>query len=328
LQNEEHNNAKWIELLTFPATKQVNSSKTQEIGIVVPHFNQSTYLRSTLKSIFSQTYANFKCLVIDDGSSPEHLKNFRALAKEVQCEEMIFLEEKNHDVGWTRNYGARTLGTEIVTFLDSDDILEVNALEMISRTDFSKDIIVTTHFSIFDDNPKDSADFSNLVSSYEPLGSVSNLSWYRNFLGGSNFSIRNKLFLELGGFSEERNQNHQDWRFLVKAQLRGVEILALPERLLHYRVTPSSMTRKRSHLDGHKSVINEFLTSSPHEVLLETTSHLMFQIALDKNQEGTFQFQSTTERLVRKIQNLALKITPYGTKRWKIALKVYRKLVD
>jgi glycosyltransferase involved in cell wall biosynthesis len=328
LQNVERNNARWVEFFMSPAPKLVRVNKQQEIGIVIPHFNQSNYLRATLKSILNQTHTNFKCLVIDDGSSREHLRYFRTLASEFQSEKMIFLEEKNHDVGWTRNFGAKTLGTEIVTFLDSDDILDVKALEEISKTDFSQDIIVTTHFSIFEDNPKDSSDFSNSISSYEPLGSISNLSWFRNFLGGSNFSVRNELFLKLGGFTEERNQNHQDWRFLVKAQLSGVEILALPERLLHYRVTPSSMTRKRSHLDGHKSVIHEFLSSSSHEVLLEVASQLMYQTAIDMNQEGNFQLQSTTERLVRKIQNIALKITPYGTRRWKIALKVYRKLVD
>jgi glycosyltransferase involved in cell wall biosynthesis len=331
LQNAIENNDKWVEVLDSNSFGVRNSGiqsagLNSEIGVVIPHFNQSKYLRATLNSLLRQSFQGFKCIVIDDGSDWHNLKEFRRIAQEFEQDRFVFHEQSNEDVGRTRNLGAELLDTDVITFLDSDDVLEEDFLERLSRIDFGLNIIVSSHFSIFSDNTNNSWDVSNLIGSYEPVGSISSKSWYRNFLGGANFAIRRQLFLELGGFTVERRQNHQDWRFLVKAQSVGIEILSLPYRLLNYRVMQESMTRTRSHLKGHLSVVDEYVESSDIENLRSVTKELMESHVLGINQNMDFQFISATERLVRKIQRLALRITPYGSRRWRVALVIYRKI--
>jgi glycosyltransferase involved in cell wall biosynthesis len=332
LQNVDANNTKWFEILNSNQTGFhdfgiQSTGVNTEIGIVIPHYNQSKYLRATLDSLLRQNFQGFKCIVIDDGSDDRNLMEFRKIVQEYREDRLIFREQPNEDVGRTRNLGAELLKTDVITFLDSDDVLEVDFLERLSKVDFKENIVVTSHFMIFNDNPKNSSDVNHLIGTYEPVGGISSKSWYRNFLGGSNFALRRQLFLDLGGFTVERRQNHQDWRFLVRAQNLGVEVLSLPYRLLNYRVMEESMTRTRSHLNGHLSVMEEFLVSSDIEKLRSVTKELMESFILSTNQNMDFQFISSTERLVRKIQRFALRITPYGTRRWRIALVLYRKIV-
>jgi glycosyltransferase involved in cell wall biosynthesis len=283
-------------------------------------------LRATLESLKSQTYAKYKCIVIDDGSNADHLKEFRLIAEEYSSKSFEFLEQPNKDVGETRNIGAKSIETDVITFLDSDDILERDYLERLSRIDFNRRVVVTSHFTIFLEDPNNSRDSSNIVGSYEPIGSISDKSWMSNFLGGANFALNREFFLELGGFSTERNQNHQDWRFLVKAQHKGFEIIAIPYRMLRYRVSGNSMTRTRSHLEGHLGVMNQFLDTASTESKERLLEELMESMIVSKNVDLGFQFSSATERIVRKVQRIALRLTPYGSKRWNFALKFYRRL--
>ncbi len=302
-------------------------SPMSKIGVVVAHYNQSNFLSSALNSIASQTYQNYEVVVIDDGSNEFHSKEFLSIAKDWMNPKFRFIEQENHDVGYTRNRGVRELDVEIVCFLDADDLLEPNALDYFVKSISSGADISTTHFSIFldDSNPLDGDKY--LYGCYEPMGPIVNLLWHENVLGGANFAATKKVFQELGGFTEIRKSNHQDWQFLTKAFLNNKDLRVIPERLLFYRVLGDSMARSRSHIQGTFEVVDRFTENASPEILRGFANELMKSYLIKDEKEEKVQLVASTLRLAQRLRHIALVIAPYGSWRWKTLIPLFRRIV-
>lgn len=101
------------------------------IGVIMPIYNTEKYLKKSIKSVLKQTYANFVLVCVNDCSPDNSLgicKGFKRLDNRV----FIVNKPKNEGVQLARFDGiekARELGCEFVTFLDSDDWLQLGALE-------------------------------------------------------------------------------------------------------------------------------------------------------------------------------------------------------
>jgi hypothetical protein len=84
-----------------------------KIGVVVAHYNQSAFLGKALLSVQKQSYSNFVCVVIDDGSCEVERENFKLISESFKNDSrFIFIFQDNCDVGATRNKG-----TEFIEFL-------------------------------------------------------------------------------------------------------------------------------------------------------------------------------------------------------------------
>ena len=97
------------------------------ISIIVPIYNVENYLRQCLDSIMSQTYQNFECLLINDGS-PDHSADI--------CREYVekdsrfrYFEKENGGVSSARNLGIERSKGQYITFIDSDDWVDSDYVE-------------------------------------------------------------------------------------------------------------------------------------------------------------------------------------------------------
>ena len=97
------------------------------ISIVVPIYNVENYLRMCLDSIQNQTYQNFECLLINDGS-PD---NSADICREYVTKDARFryFEKENGGLSSARNLGIERSGGTYITFVDSDNWLEHDALD-------------------------------------------------------------------------------------------------------------------------------------------------------------------------------------------------------
>ena len=115
------------------------------ISIIVPIYNVESYLRQCLDSITSQTYQNFECLLINDGS-PD---NSADICREYVSKDSRFryFEKGNGGVSSARNLGIERSRGVYITFIDSDDWLESDYLEVLYRAlvDEKADIAISTY---------------------------------------------------------------------------------------------------------------------------------------------------------------------------------------
>ena len=115
------------------------------ISIIVPIYDVENYLRQCLDSIMSQTYQNFECLLINDGS-PD---NSADICREYVDKDARFryFEKENGGVSSARNLGIERSGGAYITFIDSDDWVDSDYLEVLYNAliDENADISVSTY---------------------------------------------------------------------------------------------------------------------------------------------------------------------------------------
>ncbi len=100
------------------------------ISIVIPLFNGEKYLIESLQSITDQTYRDWECLIINDGSTDNSLKILELfIASSPFPEKFQIITTPNNGVSKARNLGLSKVSSEFIAFLDCDDFWELNKLE-------------------------------------------------------------------------------------------------------------------------------------------------------------------------------------------------------
>lgn len=97
------------------------------ISVIVPVYNVKDYLSDCLGSLKQQTYKDLEIILVDDGSDDgsgeildEYMKNDKR---------MVVFHKKNGGLSSARNFGLKKATGEYITFVDSDDYLEKDAIE-------------------------------------------------------------------------------------------------------------------------------------------------------------------------------------------------------
>ena len=102
------------------------------ISIIVPIYNVEEYLRECLDSIQKQTYPNFECIMINDGSTD----NSKQIAEEYLVDiRFKLINQSNQGLSSARNTGIKHLNADssFVSFVDSDDYIHSTFLEKMTR---------------------------------------------------------------------------------------------------------------------------------------------------------------------------------------------------
>ena len=101
-----------------------------KISVIIPVYNVEKYLRQCLDSICSQTFKDIEIICVNDGSadgSLDILKEYRE-----NDERISIYTQENRGAGASRNLGIDHATGEYVYFMDSDDYINQDALEILS----------------------------------------------------------------------------------------------------------------------------------------------------------------------------------------------------
>ena len=103
------------------------SVKAALLSVIIPVYNVEPYLEQCLDSVINQTYKNLEIICINDGSTDNSLKILEKYQKKDSRIKLI--NQKNKGVAAARNAGLDIATGEYITFVDSDDYLELKAYE-------------------------------------------------------------------------------------------------------------------------------------------------------------------------------------------------------
>lgn len=98
------------------------------ISIIIPCYNTAQYIDQCLKSILSQNYQDYEIIIIDDGSTDNLLA---VLAKYKENSKIKLFSYKNQGVAQARNEGISKATGEYIMFVDPDDYITPNALQIL-----------------------------------------------------------------------------------------------------------------------------------------------------------------------------------------------------
>ena len=115
---------------------------TSQVTILVPFYNRKRFLSDTLKSVFDQTYSNWKIILIDDGSTDKTIDS----VQNYLCNPRVQIIRNNHNIGKPKslNKALKVVDTPYVIELDSDDWFYPHTLEVLidESTKITNDIAV------------------------------------------------------------------------------------------------------------------------------------------------------------------------------------------
>jgi len=141
--------------MTLKKIKEVtndNNLVTGLVSVIVPVYNGEKYLRLCIESIITQSYKNIETILINDGSTDNSGEICNAYA--LSDNRIRVIHTQNNGPAAARNIGIENSKGSFVFFLDADDYIENNALNLLieNYNQHKADIIVGDFNKIKDDN--------------------------------------------------------------------------------------------------------------------------------------------------------------------------------
>lgn len=223
-----------------------------KISVIVPVYNVEKYINRCIESLINQTYKNIEIILIDDGSpdnSPKICDMWTKKDKRIKV-----YHKKNSGLGYSRNFGLDVATGDYVSFVDSDDYIDINTfkncVEVIEK--YSLDVCrfgmveKFAHKDIFYDPPVKQLynDDDNIEFAKDIIGkSVDDSS--RLFAGISACtSIYSLKLLKRNNihFTSERETLCEDIIFNFEVSLNAKKTYILKENYYYYCHHESSLT--------------------------------------------------------------------------------------
>jgi len=99
-------------------------------SIIIPVYNVERYIRKCMESVMEQTFRDFEVIVVDDESPDNSMRIVEEFAEKYPGM-ITMIHQKNKRLGGARNTGAREARGDYLLFVDSDDYVSTDMLEVL-----------------------------------------------------------------------------------------------------------------------------------------------------------------------------------------------------
>lgn len=201
------------------------------VSIIVPCYKQGQYLSETLESVLAQSYKDWECIIVDDGS-PD---NVAEIAKEycAQDNRFKFLHQENQGVAAARNNAISISYGEYILPLDGDDKIDSTYLEK-ALAQFKRHPETKVVYCRADKFGAESGEWKLRKYDHDDL-------WRANSLFVSSM-FRRKDFDKVGGYDEHMREGLEDYDFFMSLLGPFDKVYQIDEVLFHYRIVANSRT--------------------------------------------------------------------------------------
>lgn len=264
------------------------------VSIIVPCYNQSDYLDEALQSVLYQTYKNWECIIVNDGSPDDTETTAKKWCQKDNRFNYVFQE--NGGLSSARNLGLNVASGDYIQFLDSDDVLDPRKLELSlfecnKEPEKSKRIVIS-NFKRFTNNIKDSLNPS-FVLSYE-LFTFKNIlfKWDSIFVIPIHCGLFQACVFNSFRFPVELKAK-EDWIMWLYLFQEEPTVYFIDKHLVYYRLHQNSMTKDFNHMRVNYFNAVEFLGN--FIAVKDYNEYLIF--SLKKNYNSTREFKMKFQNL-------------------------------
>jgi glycosyltransferase involved in cell wall biosynthesis len=238
----------------------MSSQTAPTVSIIIPCFNQGKYLNDALQSVVNQSWQDWECMIVNDGSTDDThdiAMHVGALDKRFK-----YIKQENRGLAGARNRGVRESRGRYIQFLDSDDLLLPTKLETQVKLLRSTGELSISYCDYYycDDQDKTKRIFDDLYPKpvfcmRNPLHDMA-LRWEDDLsLPPHCFLFDARFFREKGVFFDESLPNHEDWDCWMKILRLQPRIFPVDDELAIYRAHTQSMSRQ------HKKMRDGFIAA-------------------------------------------------------------------
>jgi glycosyltransferase involved in cell wall biosynthesis len=212
---------------------------TPTVSIVIAAYNAALTLPETLASVAAQTFTDFELIVIDDGSvdgTPAILQSHAA-----KWPWLSWVSQSNAGVSAAREKGLALCRSELVAFLDADDLWLPEKLAKQIPLMLAQPGLVLSYTDMRDFFPDHDAPLSLLQQKPPARGQVLQQLFTRNFIYTPTVIVRKSALRSAGGFDLQLKVNEDFDLWLRMAALGPFDYIS--DVLGRRRVLPGSLTR-------------------------------------------------------------------------------------
>lgn len=222
-----------------------------KISVIIPCYNQSSFIEETCQSIINQKYTNWEVLLINDGSTDNTEKICRKISS--KDSRFIYYYKNNGGLSSARNYGLDKASGDYIQFLDSDDILETEKLSESLKTDFD---IIISNFKMLEKNKKVQpfCDLQNQKFSFESIL----LNWDNYFSIPIHCGLFSKKIIGNTRFNENLKAK-EDWFFWLTLFHKSPKVTFINKFLALYRLHDTNMCKDVTHMSSNTKKAYELI---------------------------------------------------------------------
>ena len=234
--------------------------KIDLVSIIIPVYNVEPYVAQCIESVLQQTYTNLQIIIINDGSTDHSLE----ICKRYQDQDhrILLIDQSNHGLSETRNIGLQYADGEYVYFLDSDDYIESNLIELCVQTSKTHqaqvvyfdalcelELGVQTHFTTHTLMKKQFYGTGNGVSHLRQL------HHHEEYISAVQFYFYRLEYLKKHHFEFCQGILHEDELFTLQVMINADVVCHLPLPLYHYRIRANSIMNSDNTIRRFQSLV-------------------------------------------------------------------------
>jgi GT2 family glycosyltransferase len=212
--------------------------KKGHVTIIMPAYNAEPYIAESIESVIGQSIEDWKLIILDDGSTDRTVEIAKSYSKGHKSIELL-QKGKQQGPATQRNLGISKADTEFLAFLDSDDLMSPQSLEL--------------RVKILEEDRSACASFS-YVRLIDPNGSPMGLNGTKENIVNFTDLVENKfitscicartsILQKLGGFDNSFKFG-EDWDLWLRMTRLGFYIKAAPDSFIDYRQHADSFSHK------------------------------------------------------------------------------------
>lgn len=123
-------------------------SENPLFSVLIANYNNGHFLMEAVDSVKAQTYPNWEIILVDDGSTDDSLELYKQLEQDSRIH--VFLNGENKGCGYTKRRCAELANGELCGFLDPDDVLEPDALQVMVKEHLANEDASLVYSRFFD----------------------------------------------------------------------------------------------------------------------------------------------------------------------------------
>ncbi|MFH4964296.1 glycosyltransferase [Gaetbulibacter sp. M235] len=200
-----------------------------KVSVIVPCYNQAQYLDDALQSVLKQTYKDWECIIVNDGSTDhteEVANTFLKLDNRFK-----YIDIKNGGVSHARNVGIKEANGDYILPLDADDKIAPSYIEL-GLKEFDKDNALKVVYCE-----------AKFFGKYNKLWKLPNYSFrelLRNNIIFCSALIKKDDFVKSGGYDINLSIGLEDWEFWINFLKDGGKVYRIPKVCFYYRIKETS----------------------------------------------------------------------------------------
>ncbi len=227
-------------------------NKPPLVSIIIPTYNRADLLGETLDSILNQTYPNWECIVVDDGSTDhtdEVMETY--LVNDVRFKYYHRPEEHLPGGNGARNFGFKMCRGELVNWFDSDDLMVAEKLELKVKALIENKVDFVVSKWVYFNEPLGTESYNTKFEASE----VNFLSFTTSHIywGTPDFMVKSSIVKNVK--YNEKLKSGQEYNFIAKMLLITDNVSVLDKVLVKRRYAGDSIgvTRRKNKVAYFKS---------------------------------------------------------------------------